>query len=221
MPLDRREDRRHLVAERDGNRLLEIAPARRPAYRGSVAREPASARAISASSSSTIRSLSRICNTVAVSVMSCVVAPQWQYSPSRSLQSAFICETTPRTGYPMRSVCAAAFPCRSCAVTVAHDLVGRLRRNDTEPALNDGQAPARCPGTWRFGFRQTRCRASRAAEHVAEDARVDDRCSHCFLLECRECVEGHRVARGAAVSSSGTPAGGRPGARSSVADSTG
>src|SRR5204862_405424 len=31
-------------------------------------------------------------------VMSCVVAPQWQYSPSLSRHSAFSCETTPRIG---------------------------------------------------------------------------------------------------------------------------
>jgi hypothetical protein len=54
--------------------------------------------AMAASSASTIARPSRICSTVAVSVMSCVVAPQWQYSPSLSRHSALICDTTPRIG---------------------------------------------------------------------------------------------------------------------------
>ena len=53
---------------------------------------------IAASSRSTMARPSRICRTVAVSVMSCVVAPQWQYSPSLSRHSALSCETTPRIG---------------------------------------------------------------------------------------------------------------------------
>jgi hypothetical protein len=34
----------------------------------------------------------------AVSVMSCVVAPQWHHSPSPSAQRSTICCTTPRIG---------------------------------------------------------------------------------------------------------------------------
>ena len=47
---------------------------------------------------STIASASRICMIVAVSVMSCVVAPQWHHSPSPPLQSLTSCDTTGSTG---------------------------------------------------------------------------------------------------------------------------
>ena len=60
----------------------------------SSASEPAMARM----SRSTRSSARRICITVAVSVMSCVVAPQWHHSPRPLSQSDTICCTTPRMG---------------------------------------------------------------------------------------------------------------------------
>ena len=58
----------------------------------------ASASPISSRSCSTSARPSRICSTAAVSVMSCVVAPQWQYSPSLSRQLALIWLTTAMIG---------------------------------------------------------------------------------------------------------------------------
>ena len=88
----------HLVAERDRHRLLEVAARRPSACRGSACARSASAAEMAPRSSSTSASASRICSTVAVSVMSCVVAPQWHYSPSLSRHNAFSCDTTPSTG---------------------------------------------------------------------------------------------------------------------------
>jgi hypothetical protein len=86
VPLHGAQQAGHLVAEGHRNGLLQVAAAdhRRVAvFAGQLGQASASA----ARSASTSASASRICSTVAVSVMSCVVAPQWQYSPSLSRHS--------------------------------------------------------------------------------------------------------------------------------------
>ena len=54
-------------------------------------------------------SASRVCSTVAVSVTSCVVAPQWHHSPWPSLHSATSCLTSGMIGEPALSVPALSF----------------------------------------------------------------------------------------------------------------
>src|SRR6267143_1283292 len=77
---------------------------------------------------------SRICSTVAVSVMSWVVAPQWHHSPRPSAHSSTSCWTTPSTGLPKmaESMMVAGMFCGSCS---GRGCFGDRRRVHGQPAF--------------------------------------------------------------------------------------